>query len=321
MKAQRSGAAQVGRASLIPSREQDAAASADGSRRGRQKAKDPVGRLQGSGVRVSRVRTQKLSHAVADYFRSLIASGELQPGDALPPEMELLQQLGVSRPTLREALRVLESETLISLGRGARSGATVLNPSVEAAAQYGSLFLATHGTTLGEIHEVRMLLEPPLVAMLAVSRRDNVLGALRRCVEAQRAALAAGDYVGAAEAVNDFHGQLIRSSDNRAFDLLAGMLHDISTKVYPRIPQAGRTPSDHRTVLRRSEKSTEAHEQLVHLVSQGRPGQAERFWRKYMTETARFMRKSGLADLRVGVRSSGTAEAIRFRPQTIRAAS
>ena len=254
-----------------------------------------------SRLRVDPVRTPKLSHAVANYFRTLIASGELQPGDALPPETELLQQLGVSRPTLREALRVLESETLIQLGRGARSGAIVLQPAIETLAQYGSLFLATHGTTLGEIHEVRMVLEPPLAAILATTQREDALRFLRQSVKSQRRALEAGDYAAAAAEVNEFHGRLIRSSHNSAFDLLAGMLHDISIKVYPRIAFAGRTPADHRTVLRRSVKSTESHEKLVELISEGKAAEAEKFWRHYMTETANFMRKSGLADLRVGV--------------------
>src|SRR2546429_5166163 len=74
-------------------------------------------------------RAPKLSHALVEPFRARIASGELKPGDTLPPESELLQQLRVSRPTLRQALRVLESESLIQLGKGARTGATVLQPS------------------------------------------------------------------------------------------------------------------------------------------------------------------------------------------------
>jgi DNA-binding FadR family transcriptional regulator len=264
-------------------------------------------------LRMGPVSTPKLSHAVVGYFRSLIASGELQPGDALPPETELLKQLGVSRPTLREALRVLESEALIQLGRGARTGATVLQPSIEASAQYASLFLATHGTTLGEIHEVRTLLEPPLAAMLAANKRDDVVRSLQQSVHEQREALAMGDYAAAAVAVNEFHGKLIRSSDNSAFDLIAGMLHNISMKVYPRIALAGRTAADQRLVLRRSVKSTESHERLIELLSSGKAAEAEEFWHRYMIETAKFMKESGLAGLRVGMSASEPIHSLRLR--------
>src|SRR4051812_34973383 len=77
------------------------------------------GKREGSTAETSAAPVQKLSHALVELFRSKIASGELKPGDTLLPEAELLQQLHVSRPTLRQALRVLESESLIQLGRGA----------------------------------------------------------------------------------------------------------------------------------------------------------------------------------------------------------
>jgi DNA-binding FadR family transcriptional regulator len=77
-----------------------------------------------------RVRAPKLPLIIAQQLRAQIACGELRPGDSLPSESELLKDFGISRPTLREALRVLESETLIQLGRGSRSGATILAPGL-----------------------------------------------------------------------------------------------------------------------------------------------------------------------------------------------
>jgi DNA-binding FadR family transcriptional regulator len=248
---------------------------------------------------------QKLSHAVVELFRAKIAGGELKPGDALPPEAELLQQLGVSRPTLRQALRVLESESLIQLGRGARTGATVLHPSIETAAQYGALYLATQGASLGEIHQVRTLLEPPLAALIARRARHEAVDSLRECVRIQKEALQRGDYVSAASAVNEFHGRLERLSENRALGLFAGMLNDIAVNVYPQIPHASRNAKHRNMIWRRSEKSTEAHAHLVDLISCGKAEAAERFWRSYMLDTANFMQKSGLANLRVTAPKAG----------------
>src|SRR3972149_10963530 len=77
-----------------------------------------------------RVRAPKLPHIIAQQLRAQIASGELRPGDSLPSESVPLKDFGISRPTLREALRVLESETLIQLGRGSRRGGTILAPAI-----------------------------------------------------------------------------------------------------------------------------------------------------------------------------------------------
>ena len=247
-----------------------------------------------------KIRAPKLPHLVAERLRAQIANGELQPGDRLPPEAELLKEFGVSRPTLREALRVLESETLIQLGRGARSGAIILAPSIEMAAQYGSLYLATHDTTLGQIHQVRMLLEPPLAALHARRPRKDFLRALRHCVQGQRDALEIRDYAAAALAVNEFHDELVRFTDNTALRLLAGMLHEISTRVYPQLSRAGRA-GDQKTIWRRSEKSAEAHAELVELIAIGKASQAEAFWREYMQNTAAFLRRTKLDKLQVQV--------------------
>ncbi|MGH8137133.1 MAG: FadR/GntR family transcriptional regulator [Steroidobacteraceae bacterium] len=252
---------------------------------------------------------QKLSHAVVELIRAKIATGELKPGDTLLPESELLEQLRVSRPTLRQALRVLESESLIQLGRGARTGATVLYPSIEAVAQYGALYLATQGTTLGEIHQVRTLLEPPLAALIARQSKREAVESLRACVRVQKDSLQRGDYVSAASAVNEFHGRLERLSENRALGLFAGMLNDIAVNVYPQIPLASSNARDRKTIWRRSEKSTEAHEHLVKLIADAKADAAERFWQSYMHDTAIFMQKSGLASLRV------TAPQANFGPQ------
>jgi GntR family transcriptional regulator, transcriptional repressor for pyruvate dehydrogenase complex len=245
-----------------------------------------------------RVRAPKLSHLVAERLRTQIAEGELSAGDSLPSEAQLLEQFGVSRPTLREALRVLEAETLIQLGRGARSGAIVLGPSIEAVARYSGTFLASRGTTLGEIHQVRMLLEPQLAALLAQRSRKDDVKALRACVKAQQDGLARGDYLAVISDVIEFHDVMVRSSENSALGLLSGMLHDISLKVYPQMLVAGST-SERQAVRRRTEQSAAAHSRLLELITDGKVRESEEFWRNYMQDTAGFLARTGLGKLRV----------------------
>jgi GntR family transcriptional repressor for pyruvate dehydrogenase complex len=244
------------------------------------------------------IRAPKLSHLVADALRTQIANGELAPGARLPAEAELLRQFGVSRPTLREALRVVESEGLIRLGRGARSGATVLGVSVDAAARYGELYLATQKTTLGEVHEVRLLLEPSLVASLASRRPAKLVRLLEDCVREQRDALDRADFVAAVRALNVFHRAMVDASENRALSLLAGIMEGIPAKVYPRFLQSGDTPAQ-RAFRERTKESVEAHAELLQIIARGEARKAETFWRSYMAETAEYLERTGLAGQQV----------------------
>ena len=81
-----------------------------------------------------RVRPQKMADMVAGRIRQMIARGELTDGEWLATEPELMEQFGVSRPTLREAFRLLESDSLVTIRRGPPGGARVTVPGPEAAA-------------------------------------------------------------------------------------------------------------------------------------------------------------------------------------------
>ena len=69
------------------------------------------------------VRAPKTAELIAGHIRRQIVRGELREGDTLPSELNLMEQFGVSRPTLREAFRILEAESLISVRRGLRQAA------------------------------------------------------------------------------------------------------------------------------------------------------------------------------------------------------
>lgn len=247
---------------------------------------------------IAPVRSQKLWHVVADHLRSQIARGELNPGDKLTLEADLLKKFQVSRPTLREALRVLESEGLIELGRGSRTGATVLAPSIRTAARYGSLYLATQGTTIGEVHQVRTLIEPSMVAMLARRPSRECVQALQDCAREQREAIERNDYIAAISALDKLHGVMIRYANNRTLSLLAGILGNMAAKAY-RHPLLYGSQATRRAFQKRTEKSVEAHCHLVELITGRKVTEAEKFWREYMVDTAAFLTKKGLASVPV----------------------
>lgn len=243
------------------------------------------------------IRVRKLSHVVAERLRAQIVQGERKPGDKLPSETELLQQFGVSRPTVREALRILEVESFIAMGRGMRSGATVLAPSTERAAHYAAMVLATAGTTLGELHETRLMLEPTLVMQLTRTRSRKLLDSLEQELNAGELALTSGQLEMAVRKLNNFHTLLIEASGNRALRLIVGIVRSLSDRSIDVLAETSRGGE---AALRRNlQKTHAAYQQLLELMRSGKDEDAEAFWRKYMERAQQYLQKTGLGERRI----------------------
>ncbi len=101
-----------------------------------------------------RVQLQRAADVVADRIREQIVSGELADGERLPPLDLLLEEFGISGPSMREALRMLESEGLITVQRGSVGGAIVHRPSYKAAAYTMALVLRSRDTEVADVAEV-----------------------------------------------------------------------------------------------------------------------------------------------------------------------
>src|ERR1700724_1029912 len=138
----------------------------------------------------SPVRIPKAAESVSKELRNQIVRGTLKQGDSLAAEGELMTRFGVSRPTLREAIRILESEGLIRISRGARGGAAVLSPNINIAARHIGFVLQANGTTLADIYRVHLVVEPAAARMVAEKARKTAPALLRRCIEECRAAYA-----------------------------------------------------------------------------------------------------------------------------------
>src|SRR5213078_3000693 len=112
---------------------------------------------------------------VAERLRRQIARGELTIGQRLPPEDKLTATFGIARTTLREALRILESEGLLEIRRGRAGGPVVTMPQIGSLAEGLAVTLQLQGTTAGDLDAARQLLEPSLVGWLAASHTDDDL--------------------------------------------------------------------------------------------------------------------------------------------------
>ena len=222
------------------------------------------------------VRVPKAAELVAAKIRRQIVSGELAQGAALPPEAELVTRYGVSRPTLREAFRILESERLIVVRRGVKGGALVQTPSVEVAARSAQALLQYRAATLADVHEARIMLEPQAAAILAERRDPEALAALVAAHEAEAAARTDDELRAAGGA---FHQAVVDQAGNRTITLLSAMVQriiDLQTARKQSLEAAGKVERRHR------KQGLADHERLIELVGAGAAQEAERFWRAHL---------------------------------------
>src|SRR6202171_4772895 len=113
------------------------------------------------------VRSPKTAELVAGTLRRMVVDGQLKDGDFLPNEAELMAHFAVSRRPLREAVRVLESERLVEVRRGSRTGARVRVPGPEIVARPAGLLLEMSGATIADVMVARCGIEPVAARLLA----------------------------------------------------------------------------------------------------------------------------------------------------------
>jgi DNA-binding FadR family transcriptional regulator len=167
-----------------------------------------------AGVPLRRVR--KSYEQVADQLREHILGGRLSRDERLPTETLLASQLGVSRATVREALRLLAAQNLIRTSKGASGGSYVTIPTVEHLLDYMSsnigLLAGTDDLTLDELVEARILIEVP-AARLAASRRDaEDVERLRAAIPGDEAKLDSNQEFRISA---DFHTSLVHACHNQ----------------------------------------------------------------------------------------------------------
>ncbi len=117
-----------------------------------------------------RNRPRELAEALKDW----IAENALQPGDRLPQEKELIERFKASRGTVREALKLLEAQDLVSIRTGPRGGAYVKDVSLERATELLGNYFFFKNITIHDIYALRIQLEPELAAGLVgvITERD-----------------------------------------------------------------------------------------------------------------------------------------------------
>ena len=164
----------------------------------------------------------KAYEQVADRLRQLIVGEELARGERLPNELQLADEFGVSRATVREALRLLAAQSLIRTAKGVGGGSYVTAPSAENVSESLrsglGLMTSSADVTLEELLEVRDLLEVPAARLAALRRSDGHLERLRAAIPGEPLRLGTQEqFVHNA----DFHSTVIDASCNTLLSIAA----------------------------------------------------------------------------------------------------
>jgi len=224
------------------------------------------------------VRVPKAAELVASNLRMQIVSGALSADDALPAEAVLMEQFGVSRPTLREAFRILESESLIDVRRGARGGARILVPDINVASRHVGYMLQYRGTPLSDVYSARTILELPLGEAVADNADDAEIERMTALLDE------AAEHLGSPQEYTEFdinfHLLVAALAGNQTMRTMVDMIYGVVAQAYRRYAHLI-APEQVQTEHRQVHKT---HSYFVDSIRNGDRDRAKVLWAKHLRE-------------------------------------
>jgi GntR family transcriptional regulator, transcriptional repressor for pyruvate dehydrogenase complex len=212
---------------------------------------------------------------VAAALRRHILGGELGPGDSLPAEGDLINQFGVSRETVRVALRLLDAEGLTETSQG-RGGVRICHPEPQRVARSLVQLLTLTGATWGDLLSFRKMLEPAAAALVAEQASSEVRAAI---VEVAKRGIAP-DGAG----YHEFHELLVRASGNA---ILTTVLAAVEQAVRWAVAEQDITQYDR-------EEAARSHRAIAKAIEAGEAGKAEHRMRQHLDAALRHVEASGM---------------------------
>lgn len=164
------------------------------------------------------VNVGRASEDVVRQIKAAIHTGRLRPGDGLPSERELTERLGISRVTVRDALRTLEATGLVEIRVGARGGAFVTAPQPGFVGEGLANMLLLSSGAPEDVTEARMIFELGAIGLVCERRTEDDLAALEEICTRAEDALESGEFDVRLSA--EFHIRLAASSHNTAIALI-----------------------------------------------------------------------------------------------------
>ena len=206
-----------------------------------------------NAVRLTPLRVPKAPDVLAAELRERILRGDFPEDTALPPERELVQQTGMSRATVREALRILEVQGLVRVKTGRTGGAYVYRPGRDAMADSVTLLIRARKIRIPALLETREAIEPFCAQLAAKHRTDEDLGHLEAANEAMAAYGTLAEFL---QANVDWHVAVATAGHN---ELLTGFMLALSRSIYASTDNQGFVDDDvRRTTLQAHRAVTRA---------------------------------------------------------------
>jgi GntR family transcriptional repressor for pyruvate dehydrogenase complex len=177
-------------------------------------------------MELSPIKSTRIYQEIVRQVKGMIAEGRLKSGDQLPPERDLAEKFVVSRTSVREALRALESLGLVEIRPG--EGTFVREVSIETLIEPLALIMVSQREAIGELFEARRLLEPTIAALAATRATPEEIHEMERILEQQAKEIATGKTGLAEDAA--FHAAIGAAAHNRAITRIAHAVMDLLTQ-------------------------------------------------------------------------------------------
>jgi GntR family transcriptional regulator, transcriptional repressor for pyruvate dehydrogenase complex len=235
---------------------------------------ETTGRIAPARLREAR-RRAKISQIVAAEIVRYVVDERLEEGDRLPTEAEMLEEFGVGRGSLREALRLLEAYGLISIRQGQNGGPVVATLRPQDLSRTLSFYFHLTGATYAELTEARLFIEPAMARLAAERQHPEHMRQLRKTTEReQQASLEDPEYLACAD---EFHYVVSGMSGNRVLDLLG---RGLRTMFQERVGYGSVLPDESRRHNRH------VHRQISDAILAGEGAKAERLMARHLRDLA-----------------------------------
>jgi len=213
-------------------------------------------------MEIAPIKSTRIYEEIVRQIKGMIAEGRLKSGDQLPPERDLAEKFLVSRTSVREALRALESVGLIEIRPG--EGTFVREVSVEALIEPLALVLLSQRALTEELFEARRLLEPAIAGLAARRATADEIQEMERILEAQAKEITSGNTGLAQDAA--FHAAIGTAAHNRA---ITRIVHAVMDLLSQNREESIGTPG-------RPTRSHEDHRRILAAIRAGDAAAAER---------------------------------------------
>jgi GntR family transcriptional regulator, transcriptional repressor for pyruvate dehydrogenase complex len=221
-----------------------------------------------SSPRFTEIGRRSAAGDVVESIKAMISQGDLEPGQRLPSQRELSVRLGISVPTVREAINSLREVGLVEARHGSGTYVTALDP--QQLMEPVRFALSLSGRGLAELFDVRLLLEPAAAHVAAMRRTDEELAEIQRCAKAtarrglpQRRLL---------ELDAELHDRIFRASHNHLLIALMGSIAALAIKSRQRTVSLSGVPR----------QTHDDHERIVEAIAAGDGPRAESAMRDHI---------------------------------------